>query len=73
MSPRKARKRGRPTKEDAKRVVFTFRGDEALAERIEAHVERLNRQAPGGNWSRSSAALNLILRALDRIEDQDRS
>jgi hypothetical protein len=66
---RKKAVRGRPRKQDAKRVVFTFRGDESLGKRIDRHVKRLNREAPGGNWSRSSAALNLILRALEQAEE----
>jgi hypothetical protein len=55
-------------KKKPKQTAIGFRMDAKLAKRIDKHVARLERQTPGGSWTRSKAALNLVLRALDDIE-----
>lgn len=59
---------GRPPRPDAKRAIISFRAEPDLLGRLDAHIARLRAQAPGAGWSRSTAALNLILRALDQVE-----
>lgn len=47
-----------------KPTVVSFRcPDETLAD-LDAYLEELRVQSPGGNWTRSSAALNLVIQAL---------
>ncbi len=62
------KKKKKKKKKPAKVAVISFRADVELARRIDKHVVRLFSEAPGGSWTRSSAALNLVLRALDAIE-----
>jgi len=51
--------------EDGKRVVCSFRCSPELADRIDRYLERLRAENPGGNWTRSSAILNLTIKQLD--------
>lgn len=55
-------------KKHPQQTAISFRIDAKLVKRIDRHVVRLRRQSPGGSWTRSSAALNLVLCALDDIE-----
>ena len=45
-----------------------FRADAELLERLDKHIARMRQKAPGARWTRASAALNLVLCALDDIE-----
>jgi hypothetical protein len=57
MARRKKKKLTKPT-------VVSFRcPDETLA-LLDAYLEELRAQSPGGNWTRSSAALNLVIQSL---------
>jgi len=62
MSRKKTKKRPKATSE--KPAVISFRASEELVGRLDVYVEKLKREHPGGNWSRSSAALNLVAGAL---------
>jgi hypothetical protein len=55
-------------KKTKKGLVVSFRSDESLARRLERHAVRLRNAQAGSSWSRSSAALNLVLLALDQVE-----
>jgi hypothetical protein len=62
-------KKAKPTnKPKTKDTVVSFRCDEDLAGRLDAHVERLLAAQPGIRWTSSSAALNLVLRGLETAE-----
>lgn len=59
-------------RERPRRLVISLRASVEVRRRLDAHVGRLQRTAPGGRWSRSTAALNLLLRALDEVEEPGR-
>ena len=69
MAPRKNRG-GRPRKPDEERlgIQLALRLDPGLLERLDAHVARLQRAAPGSAWSRGAAIRELMGRALAASE-----
>lgn len=58
----KKKKRHRPP--PAKTQVLSVRVPLGLLPKLDSYVDSLREESPGGNWSRSSAALNLISSAL---------
>lgn len=48
-----------------KTAVVSFRCTEPLLKRLDAYLRQLQLSAPGGNWTRSSAAMNLVVKGLD--------
>jgi hypothetical protein len=58
-----------PRAEDSR--VITLRCSPEVEARLEAHVKRMAGAVPGVRWTRSSAALNLLVRALDQVEAQE--
>jgi len=62
-----AKKRGkRPAgAAEAKRDYLTVRISPRLTKKLDAYVEKLRKELPGGYWTRSSAALNLIATGLE--------
>jgi hypothetical protein len=53
--------------------VFSFRGPEGLADRLDAHADRLAAGQPGVRVPRASAILNLVYRGLELAEGEDPS
>ena len=51
-----------------KNSVVSFRAADDLVARLDRQIKRLSNSAPGGSWTRSSAALHLVLKGLDREE-----
>ncbi len=49
--------------------IVSFRTDGDTVARIDAHAERLGAEQPGVKIPRTSAVLNLVLRALDLVEE----
>lgn len=47
-----------------KKDVVSFRCSEELTQKLDEHVSELRELHPGGNWTRSSAALNIVAREL---------
>jgi len=50
---------------EAKRNYLTVRISPRLSEKLDVYVEKMRKATPGGNWTRSSAALNLIATGLE--------
>lgn len=50
--------------------VVSFRADDATESLLEQYVDKMKREQPGGNWSRSSAALNLVTLKLRELDEQ---
>lgn len=51
---------------------LTFRVDPELLERVDCHIKRLSRRAPGVKLTRSDAARALLTAALDAEEEAER-
>jgi len=51
-------------KRHTKPSVVSFRCPAALMLRLDGYVAQLKATAPGGNWTRSSAAMNLVVKGL---------
>jgi len=58
------RKKKKLPKKLTKPTVVSFRCPEETLFHLDAYLEELRVQTPGGNWTRSSAALNLVIKAL---------
>jgi len=56
------------TAKAAKKGVISFRCTKELASSLDDHVLELRRLHPGGNWTRSSAALDIVAKKLLRGE-----
>lgn len=53
--------------------MVSFRCPAGLLKDLDHYVAELQREQPGGNWSRSSAALNLVAHGLRAArEDQEK-
>jgi hypothetical protein len=65
-----ARRKRTPTKPVAKTAVVSFRCPQTLLPKLDTHVKQLNENAPGGNWTRSSAALNLVHDKLKELQPE---
>lgn len=50
-----------------KLTVVNFRAPDELVKDLDAYVETLRAETPGGNWSRSAAALNLVAIGLRQV------
>ena len=59
-------------KRSMKQHVVSFRCPDDLLPLLDTHVQQLSKSAPGGNWTRSSAALNLVRRGL-RADGDDKA
>lgn len=46
-------------------VVVSMRCTQEFADRLENYRRHLKRSLPGGNWSRSGAAMHLLARKLE--------
>jgi hypothetical protein len=51
-------------KRTSKPTMISFRAPDDLLPKLDAYVASLSESVPGGSWTRSSAALNLISMAL---------
>lgn len=49
-------------------ATISFQADAALVARLKRHVAMLEQLAPGADWDLNSAALNLMLSALGKLE-----
>ena len=51
------------------RVMVTWRFAQEILDRVDAHLERMRAQVPGADLTRTDAARNLLLFALDSAEE----
>ena len=47
-----------------KESVVSFRAPGDLVDLLDEYLEYLQEESPGGNWTRSSAAMNLVAKGL---------
>jgi hypothetical protein len=56
-------------KTKAKTTMISFRAPPALVRALDRYLKHLQEEVPGGNWSRSSAAMNLVAKGLQEREE----
>lgn len=60
MAKKKPKRRKKSKDTRPKPAVVSFRAAEDLCKDIDAYAEELKVELPGGNWTRSSAAMNAV-------------
>ncbi len=68
-----AKKRSKKQVKERKAAVVSFRAEKPLLGEIDDYLDHLIELNPGGNWTRSSAALNLVVQGLRDWRDKDSS
>jgi len=62
------RKKTKDAKAPPKTTVVSFRVQDSTVAKLDAYLEKLRAESPGGNWTRSSAALNLVIQKLEELD-----
>lgn len=60
----------RSKKKGGKEAVVSFRCPRDVRKALDAYLEHLRENVPGGRWTRSSAAMNLVIRGLESWQDE---
>lgn len=67
VSNDKNKKRAQATDSSPGDVVLTIRISSELGKKIDSYADQLQGESPGGNWTRASAARNLIAMKIDDV------